>query len=992
MSLNEAKKFLRLIIFSVCVLAAAFIAVRAEYQIKSWTTGDGLPQNTVHSIVQTEDGYLWMTTLDGVVRYDGVRFTVFNKNNSAGIVSNRFTKIIEDKQGDLWVGTEESGVTRYHDGEFQTYAVSVNVQTKPIWNMSLDPDGKLVVATETNVVGWNGNEFAELGQFAGKNVESPIFWDKNGAAYYIIGQTLYLMKNGRISEFTLPGEEQIEVRNPFFEDSRGRIWIGTLTAGLVRIENDNLSVLNEKDGLPNGVINPRIEDRDGNVWVTSKHGAVIISPDDEVSRLTVENGLSDDVLTDVRQDREGNIWIGTLYRGLNRATRNSVAFYSTNDGLAAKIVHPIFQAANGDIWLGGGGLTRFSNGVFEKIIGNEKRFGADITSIYQDREGRMWFGNFGTAYYLENGEFVSFLDKFGINAAVYDIHEAADGAMWFATSSGLFRYQDGQVTNLTVADNLISDNVKVILEAADGALWFGTYGGISRLKDGKFQSFTTSDGLASNQVRALYEDADGTFWIGSYDGGLTRFKDGKFTVYTSKDGLFNDGVFQILEDGNQNLWMSSNRGICRVAKQQLNDFADGRLKRIESTAYGKADGLEETECNGGQQPAGIKADDGKLWFPTQNGVAVIDPRKIQTNPVAPPVVIESAAIDNKPVSVGDTIKIAPGENNLQINYTGLSFVKPEQVGFRYKLEGLDDDWVEAGNRRSAYYSYLPPGDYDFRVIAANSDGVWNMEGKSLKIKVVPPFYRTWWFWILCACLMAAAIYLAYRRRISRLENNRRMQENFSRDLLASQERERQRIAAELHDGLGQSLLVIKNRALLGTMSPDDQREAQEQFNEISLASSQALEEVREIAYNLRPYHLDRLGLTQSIKAMLETVNDSTAIEFAFDIMPLENVFPKDEEVIVYRVIQECVNNIVKHSQAGEASVLIHRSDTGITMTIEDNGRGFTPKSYKQTKGGFGLIGLEERVRILGGTLQIRSAPDNGATVIIKELGRNSKTQ
>jgi signal transduction histidine kinase len=241
----------------------------------------------------------------------------------------------------------------------------------------------------------------------------------------------------------------------------------------------------------------------------------------------------------------------------------------------------------------------------------------------------------------------------------------------------------------------------------------------------------------------------------------------------------------------------------------------------------------------------------------------------------------------------------------------LSLIKPEFVKFRYKLEGQDAEWVEAGTRRTAYYSYLLPGEYVFTVIAANSDGVWNTTGKTLRVKVIPPFYRTWWFLILSLATGVGAAYLLYRRRISQLERQRRMQEKFSHELLASQETERQRVAAELHDGLGQSLLLIKNRALLGTMSPDDKSEAQEQFEEISRASSQALEEVREIAYNLRPYHLDRLGLTQSIKAMLESINDSTDIDFAYDIMPLDGVFPKNEEVIVYRIIQECVNNIIK---------------------------------------------------------------------------------
>ncbi|HEX8637585.1 MAG TPA: two-component regulator propeller domain-containing protein, partial [Pyrinomonadaceae bacterium] len=375
------RSFLSLLLTASCILLVSAASSRAQYQIKSWTTDDGLPQNTVHSIVQTRDGYLWLATLDGLVRFDGVKFTVFNKNNSPGIVSNRLTKIIEDKSGDLWVGTEESGVTRYHDGVFQTYAVAGNAQTKPLWKMSLNPAGNLVAVTEKGIVEWNGDEFVAYAPLAGETADSNIFWSKSGAFFYITEQTLARLQNGRISRFDLPGKGQAAVRNPFYEDNRGNIWIGTVTAGLLKLENDRLTALTEKDGLPAGIITPRIADRNGNLWAASNGGAVIISAEGEISRLTVENGLSDNFMTSVYEDREGNIWLGTLFRGLNRATRNTVAFYTTRDGLAANVVHPIFEDASGDIWLGGGGLTRFHDNRFSRYSDPEKDFTKLATAI-----------------------------------------------------------------------------------------------------------------------------------------------------------------------------------------------------------------------------------------------------------------------------------------------------------------------------------------------------------------------------------------------------------------------------------------------------------------------------------------------------------------------------------------------------------------------------------------------------------------------------------
>lgn len=981
------KEFLRAVVL-VCILLATVNTGFSQYQIQTWTTDEGLPQNTVSSILQTPDGYLWMTTLDGLVRFDGVRFTIFNKHNTVDFATNRLGQLVQSPNGDLWFGTESDFVMRYHAGRFMIYALSAGKSpNNSIGNLILDNNGSPVAFSNAGIFRWNGENFVPFTALAGENHKSSVWWSKSGAFWYSNENILHRLKDGKISDFQLPGDKNTTYIVKLFEDSRGRLWMGT-RAGLFVVENENLKTYTMADGLPSNDAKPSAEDRDGNIWIVTIGGVAIITPDGKISTVTTAQGLSENYSTTVFQDREGGIWVGTFHRGLNHLTKQTIQFYSVKDGLAAAVVHPVYQLSNTDIVLGGGSLTRHHDHQFSHFSEKEKSIPNAATAIAQDRTGRIWFGHWSGAYYYENGKFKDFTERLGQKTSIVDIHEDESGVLWFASNVGLFRYQNDVVTLLTNAQNLVSNDVKVIHESPDGTLWFGTYGGLSKFRDGVFTSYTTAEGLSSNQVRSLYEDSEGTLWIGSYDGGLTRLRAGKFTPYTSYDGLFNDGVFQIIEDGRGNLWMSCNRGIYRVAKQQLNDFADGKITRLNSTVYGKADGLLETECNGGQQPAGIKAHDGKLWFPTQGGVAVIDPENIPTNPFAPPVVIESAEVDNNTVSISESIKIEPGKNNLEINYTGLSFIKSELLSFRYKLEGLDDEWIEVGTRRTAYYSYLPPGDYNFRVIAANSDGVWNTQGASVKVIVKPPYYRTWWFLILSLTMILVAAYLLYRWRINRLKRDRQLQEKFSHELLTSQETERQRVAAELHDGLGQSLLVIKNRALLGKMASHDKIESHEQFEEISRASSQALEEVREIAYNLRPYHLDRLGLTQSLKAMLDSINDSTTIDFGYDIMPLEGVFPKNEEVMVYRIIQECINNIIKHSEASQASILIHQSRNGLTMTIEDNGRGFTPMLPQRTKGGFGLIGLEERVRILGGTLLIRSETDNGTTIIIRELAKN----
>jgi signal transduction histidine kinase len=567
---------------------------------------------------------------------------------------------------------------------------------------------------------------------------------------------------------------------------------------------------------------------------------------------------------------------------------------------------------------------------------------------------------------------------------VQAICEDREGALWFGADNGLVRYRNGVATSFTTRDGLAGDDVKVIIEGAAGTLWIGAYGGLTCLKDGKFTAYTERDGLPSNSVRALYEDRDGVLWIGTYDGGLGRLKGGRFTRYTTREGLFNDGVFQILEDARGNFWMSSNRGIQRVRKQELDDFAEGKQPSINSIAYGKSDGMLNAECNGGRWPAGIRARDGRLWFPTQDGAAVIEPETMRANPQPPSVLIESVLLDREPAPIAPqlrAVRVTPDKENVEIVYTALSFINSELIRFKYKLEGLDHDWTDVGTRRSVYYPHIPPGDYVFKVIAANSDGVWNTEGQSLRIVVLPPFYRTWWFGLLSLVALAGAATLAYRYRIRQFQQLQRAQQKFSQQLIESQEAERKRVAAELHDNLGQHLVVIKNLALMFLQKQvnGDAR----QVEDISATASQAISEVKEISYNLRPYQLDRIGLAKAIEALLKKAEAASGIRFVAAIDDLGGALPKESEINFYRIVQECLNNILKHSQATEATVTIRRSGDRLRMTIRDNGKGFTPGVAAPGAHGFGLLGINERAQLLGGQAGIHSAPGQGATTTLE---------
>jgi signal transduction histidine kinase len=428
--------------------------------------------------------------------------------------------------------------------------------------------------------------------------------------------------------------------------------------------------------------------------------------------------------------------------------------------------------------------------------------------------------------------------------------------------------------------------------------------------------------------------------------------------------------------------------VYRVSKHDLNAFAAGDLKKVASTAYGKIDGMLDIECNGGVDPSGIKTRDGKLLFPTRDGVVIIDPESVVHDSVPPLVMIESSLVDNVTTPVNAPLRIPPGRPNVEINYTAPNFINTAQTHFKYRLEGLDTDWVDAGGRRIAYYSHLPPGEYVFHVIAGNGDGVWNQEGKTLAITVLTPFYQTHWFQILLLLTLGALVAMAWRYRVSQLERAQAVQQAFSRQLIASQEAERKRIAAEMHDSLGQRLVVIKNLALIllrpKKSAPTGDDDAQT-LAEISDEASSAIAETREISYNLRPFQLDRLGLTKAIEAMVRTTRIASGIHFTSELDNIDDVFPEDLRINFYRIVQESLGNIMKHAQATEVNVRVKRRIENVILTIEDNGRGFTPdeRSPLSSQSGFGLTGMAERAKLLGGELKIRSTPGKGTTVMFE---------
>ena len=980
-------RWLRGLMICLFLLGWPFIVSAAEYHLKNWTAESGLPQNVIRGIAQTPDGYLWIATLNGLARFDGVRFTVFNKSNTPGIVSNRFSGMAQDGNGDLWLSTESGGLTRYHGGSFHSYGPAEGIPAGSVRGILRSAAGGIWVLSEGSILKFNP-EAAEFMDVTPANVKVrylPLSWDNAG----LWGQDsdgLHLFLDGRFINHPLPAWLSGKTLWGVGVDQSGAVWIET-TDGLQGVIFPNTQTVKPVDvGHPETI---SYLDSHGRQW--SQRVARRLS---RLLEVQSSGHIATIAMTHTFEDREGNIWIGTEGGGLYQLQEETVTVYSKAQGLIDQDAYPIYQDKFGTIWIGAWqqGLSGFRDGRFSNYSVADGLPAPLVSALGGDRDGNLWVGTQSGLTVFHDGKFRVpdvFLPE---QAVVHAIMQDRGGTLWIGTTNGLVAFRNGPSRTITQQDGLASNDIQVIMEGASGDLWIGGYGGLTRIRGSQFTQWTERDGLPSDNIRSLYEDSEGVLWIGTYDGGLGRFKDGKFTRYTERSGLFDNGVFQILEDGRGNLWMSSNRGIYRVSKRDLNAFADGAQTSITSVAYGKADGMLNEECNGGMAPAGIKAADGKLWFPTQNGVAVIDPSTVRINRQPPPVVIETALVERSPANIQNGLSIPPGKENLEIEYTALSFVHSEQIRFRYMLEGLDSHWIDAGSRRTAYYSHLPPGTYTFHVIADNSDGVWNTSGQSLPITVLAPFYRTWWFITIVALTVAALIALAVYYRISQLKRAQALQKAFSQQLIASQESERKRIASELHDSLGQRLLVINN--LLKIVQGKQNKgvvPSSETMEEISTEALLAIQETREISYNLRPFQLDRLGLTKAIEIVARTVSSASGIPVQCELDNIDDALPENLRINFYRIVQESLNNVMKHSQAAEVKIHVTRDDTRVVLTVRDNGIGFIPSNRpsKGGKSGFGLTGMKERADSLGGTLRFRSFPAQGTTMVV-EIPINNK--
>jgi diguanylate cyclase (GGDEF)-like protein len=722
----------------------------SQYVHSDWNNADGLPQNSVTSIAQTEDGYLWMGTLEGLVRFDGARFTLFNTRNTPAFTHNIVVALLVDSKDHLWIATSGGGLLVLKNDHFQQLG---SVQGLPSDHVSVifegsrgqvwvGTDGGGIAKVEASEIVVQ-ESYAQLGSSIRAITESKSgLWVGTEA-----GLTLIRADGSQTHFDTEQGLSHDSVR-ALLSDHTGALWVST-DGGLDKLELGQFKTMEFSSWSEQDIVLAMHEDRHQNLWLASDGGGLKRLQDGKISSYTAGDGLSDDTVLALFESADSSLWIGTSLGGLNRLKDGRVTTFTTTQGLSHNFIRAVYEDDQGALWIGskGGGLMRYYRGLFQTFSRDDGLPDDTVFSILQDHAGDLWIGTgAGLARRTTDG-FEIFTQSQGLSDdTILVLFEDSENTLWVGTyNGGLNKFKDGTFTAFTVADGLGNDTINTIAEDRVGALWLGTRGGgLSRLTNGAITTFTTSDGLADDLVFALHEDSVGGLWIGTYGGGLSRYKDGRFSVINETHGLFDNVIHRIIDDGQGLYWMSSNRGLFAVSQQELNAVADGESDQLSSIVFGTSDGMKNVECNGGAN-AGTLTADGAIWFPSVAGLLRVSPAGQYDRAQATKVVIEEILVDDQVQLEQEQLALPASTKNLEIHYTATDIFAPAKLRFRYQLQGYDDNWIDAGQRRTAYYSQLPAGDYQFRVIADYGHGSWEVQGGSLSLTVATHYYETAWF-------------------------------------------------------------------------------------------------------------------------------------------------------------------------------------------------------------------------------------------------------
>ncbi|NDK38799.1 hypothetical protein DT603_08100 [Pseudoxanthomonas gei] len=944
-----------------------------QYVHTVWRTDDGLPQNSVTKILQTRDGFLWVGTQAGLARFDGVRFTTFDHTNTPVFRDDFISDLVEDRHGTLWIATWSDGAFTYRDGRFARVA---GIGSRSGMRLAVAADDSIWIGGHDGLRKVrNGVVIKAYTMKDGllSNEIRGIVVDKDRSVWFGSLAGLHRLGDGKIQTFTskdgLPNNEVTSL----FKTADGVLWVKTRNADIARWSHGRFEPWNI-EGVAGGTVRDVLVDRDANFWLASGSEGLLRHRERRTSRFDAADGLSSDAATCMYEDRDGNLWVGTNAGGLNRFRDGSFTTYAKEEGLSADQTTSVLQDRAGDIWVSAiDGLNQFHGNGIRNLRSTDKRL--DTWSMWEGRGPALLVGTSSNGVLeLKDGKLAR---KFSARQGVPAYHVSgilSDDAdsIWVATrGGGLAQIAGAKTTLFTRAQGLNSDSLYALADAGDGSLWIGSDNGLNRLKDGRIGNHSKTGNLAGAVVISLYQDSRRALWIGTFGRGLFRLENSRLTQYTTHQGLRDDTVNSIVEDASGNLWVGTDHVIARLPRQGLDAVAAGSLASLTPTVFGKADGMKSAETTGGTHPSAWRARDGRLWFPTNRGVVVVDPSQPSFPVAAPRARIEQMFADEASVDNAQAVSLPAGTRRLEIHYTAPNLSSPERTQFRYRLDGFDDEWVQGGTQRVANYTNLSPGHYSFRVSARIENGAWDPQEATLGFDLAPQFWQTWWFRLLCALAALSVIWAIYRLRVGWLHARAAVME------------ERQRIGSEIHDSLAQGLsgIIFQTEAALLSMPPGIASTRVVSARELAKSS---LDDARYSVWELSPPVLDQKDLSESIPSMARQLTHGQVDDLEINFSGKAWATRPEANHHLVMITQEAISNAIQHGHARKIVIRLAYEANGLHLSVADNGVGFTPVAAVSTRErGYGMRNMRHRAAALGGTLDFFSEPGEGTRISLR---------
>jgi len=996
------------ILLLIWVIAVSGADVHPNQFVRTWLSDDGLPENIVTGVVQTPDGFLWVSTPSGLARFDGIHFEVYSHTNFPGVpnpfvralavsrggglwlamdrgpvvnvaagVAHVFTRFdglpslhtviaVEDDAGALWIGYSNGSLYRLQAGKATDYSEMDGLPAGEFCSLAKDSRGVIWIARGGQLGVWRNERF-QLVQKTGSALTGIAARRAGGVWVCADAMLMYCDESGHLFERGAFKPEHSILKPPvLLEDSSGAVWIGTSTSGLIRFDGKDF---------------------------------------EQIPKMHYE-------ILSLTEDHEGNLWVGTGGGGLNRVRPRALQLEGAEAGLIFPIVQSLCEDGQGNIWAAAqnGLLARRSVAGWSIVSTNAGWPGGAVSCVAASPDGTVWIGTQDHGLYQwQDGRFNPFESSEGIsNSVVHALIVGKTGEVWISFGARplnrfVLRLRNGQSRLMPLPQGM--KNIGAMAFDAQGDLWLATLAGnLLRFREYNFFDETLHIGPKRLRIRCLHATPDGSLWIGYEDSGLGRLKDGRFALITTAQGLADNHITQIVEDGSGSLWFGANCGIFRVMQQELEEVAEGRASTVMSFLHGADEGLPNLEANLGQSPDVLRSRDGRLWFPMRTGLAIVSPDRLRDPAEPPPVLLDRVTVDGKVMAeyrgtmpVHDdpavinlhapdaSLRLAPSHRRVDFDFAALSFSAPETVNFRYRLEGLDKDWIDGRTHRRASYSRLSPGNYRFRVQASSDGRVWEEPGAALALNATPYLQETLWFravvlglvLFLVAAVVQWVVSLQHQRKVERLER------------LGALDRERARIAQDLHDDLGAGLAQVGLLSSIIQQSATSSERTQKHLRQITNTSQEMVGALDEIVWAINPKHDSVTSLSDYFCGYAQELFQPTKIRCRLDIakdLPSDTLDAHRRHSF-FLAFKEALTNVIRHSQAAEVWILISADAHNLLVVVEDNGKGFAARPAGV--GADGLGNMSRRMTQLGGRCEIQSVPDSGTRVrFVLPLGEN----